>query len=104
MEMKTLQAVYGFQIDLNTSFTGEDSLDISIDAGNAQRQLNLNLTVAEFDQLVAADALTVDGISYTFPLGDKQLLSLVTIQMEVCYLLQLVFMADHLTHLMIAVT
>ena len=30
-----LQAAYGFQIDLNTSFTGEDSLDISIDAGNA---------------------------------------------------------------------
>ena len=29
-----LQATYGFQIDLNTSFTGEDSLDISIDAGN----------------------------------------------------------------------
>ena len=25
-------AVYGFQIDLNTSFTGEDSLDISIDS------------------------------------------------------------------------
>ena len=32
---ETLQAIYGFQIDLNTSFTGEDSLDISIDAGNA---------------------------------------------------------------------
>merc|ERR1712065_96517 len=31
---ETLQAVYGFQIDLNTSFTGEDSLDVSIDAGN----------------------------------------------------------------------
>ena len=30
-----LQAIYGFQLDLNTSFTGEDSLDISIDAGNA---------------------------------------------------------------------
>ena len=25
---------YSFQIDLNTSFTGEDSLDISLDAGN----------------------------------------------------------------------
>merc|ERR1712046_390252 len=31
---ESLQAVYSFQIDLNTSFTGEDSLDISIDAGN----------------------------------------------------------------------
>ena len=32
-----LQAVYSFQIDLNTSFTGEDSLDISIDAGKIGR-------------------------------------------------------------------
>ena len=31
---EALQAAYGFQIDLNTSFTGEDSLDISLDAGN----------------------------------------------------------------------
>ena len=31
----SIMAGYGFQIDLNTSFTGEDSLDISIDAGNA---------------------------------------------------------------------
>ena len=28
-------ATYSFQLDLNTSFTGEDSLDVSIDAGNA---------------------------------------------------------------------
>ena len=26
---------YDIQIDLNTSFTGEDSLDISLDGGNA---------------------------------------------------------------------
>merc|ERR1712100_489327 len=38
-----LQAAYGFQIDLNTSFTGEDSLDISLDAGNS------NGSLAEFD-------------------------------------------------------
>ena len=31
----SLGAYYGFQIDLNTSFTGEDSLDISIDAVTA---------------------------------------------------------------------
>ena len=40
---ETLQAAYGFQIDLNTSFTGEDSLDISIDAGNA------SASATEFD-------------------------------------------------------
>ena len=35
-----VQAVYSFQIDLNTSFTGEDSLDISLDAGNGPFDAN----------------------------------------------------------------
>ena len=65
-----LQAVYGFQIDLNTSFTGDDSLDISIDAGNGASSTAL----AEFDLNGAndagADILSVDGVSYTFPVGD----------------------------------
>merc|ERR1712164_112978 len=59
-----VQTGYGFQIDLNTSFTGEDSLDISIDAGNAS-----TAGVTEFDLNNAGDTLTVDGISYTFPVG-----------------------------------
>ena len=62
---EALEAYYGFQIDLTTSFTGEDSLDVSIDAGNgggAATELDLNST---------SDVLTVDGVSYTFPLGDK---------------------------------
>ena len=60
-----LGAVYGYQMDLTTSFTGEDSLDISIDAGSGGHltELDLNATTD--------DALVVDGISYTFPLGDK---------------------------------
>ena len=66
---EAVQAYYGFQIDLNTSFTGEDSLDISIDAGNAGG------AVGEFDLNgpvgTSSDVLNVDGVSYTFPLGDK---------------------------------
>ena len=60
-----LGAIYGYQIDLTTSFTGEDSLDISLDAGSGGHlsELDLNATTD--------DALVVDGISYTFPLGDK---------------------------------
>ena len=66
-----LQAVYGFQIDLNTSFTGEDSLDISLDAGNGPLDGNGSSTspLAEFDLNATGDALNVDGVSYTFPLG-----------------------------------
>ena len=57
---------YSFQIDLSTSFTGEDSFDVSLDAGNAD-----DGTLDELDLNDGGDGLTVDGISYTFPLGDK---------------------------------
>ena len=76
---EALQATYGFQIDLSTSFTGEDSLDISLDAGNgssdgALSQFDLNgysgtSTGDADDTILGSDILTVDGISYTFPLG-----------------------------------
>ena len=73
-----LQAVYSFQIDLNTSFTGEDSLDISLDAGNGPVNVNGVSTspLAEFDLNNSysngnPDALAVDGVSYTFPVGDS---------------------------------
>ena len=59
-------AGYSFQIDLNTSFTGEDSLDISIDAGSGGTE-----GIAEFDGNGEGDDLHVDGVSYTFPVGDK---------------------------------
>jgi hypothetical protein len=59
-------AGYSFQIDLNTSFTGEDSLDISLDAGTQAGLIN-----DRFDGNSGGDGLTVDGVAYTFPLGDK---------------------------------
>ena len=63
---EAINAIYGFQIDLNTSFTGEDNLDVSIDAGNAG-----SLTLGELDLNGTSDKLSVDGVSYTFPLGSK---------------------------------
>jgi len=59
-----IMGTYSFQIDLNTSFTGEDSLDISIDAGNSGSE-----GTVEFDGNANGDGLAVDGVSYTFPLG-----------------------------------
>ena len=63
---------YSFQIDLSTSFTGEDSLDISLDAGDlgATDALSAASPNNEFDPNNTADKLTVDGIAYTFPVGD----------------------------------
>jgi len=72
-----LEFNYSFQIDLNTSFTGEDSLDISLDAGNGASEVSTATgtittpatALAEFDFNTGSDAVTVDGVSYTFPLG-----------------------------------
>ena len=55
---------YSLGIGLNTSFTGEDSLDITLDAGNVTEG------VSEFDGNTNGDGLIVDGIAYTFPVGD----------------------------------
>ena len=63
-----ITALYGYQMDLNTSFTGEDSLDISVDAGNGA---STGDSLDELDLNETADKLTVDGVVYTFPLGDK---------------------------------
>ena len=62
---EAVTAFYSYGIGLSTSFTGEDSLDVAIDAGNAVAALN------EMDFNTNGDELTVDGITYTFPLGEK---------------------------------
>ncbi len=61
---QSLMAGYSFQIDLNTSFTGDDSLDISLDAGNAG-----GAGIVEYGANSSGDGLVVDGVSYTFPVG-----------------------------------
>ena len=58
---------YDFSIGLNTSFTGEDSFDVTIEAGNANAP-----GIGELGgTTTGAEALTVDAITYTFPLGDN---------------------------------
>ena len=64
---EAVTTAYGFQMDLSTSFTGEDTLAVAIDggdgsAGNSLLELDLNDTT---------DVLTVDGVTYSFPVGDK---------------------------------
>ena len=59
---------YGMGIGLETSFTGEDSLSATIDIGNASATSSLSGTSGmNFDGTV--DKLTLDGLTYTFPLG-----------------------------------
>ena len=55
---------YQFNIGLSTSFTGEDSLDIAIDSGST--------AASTADNPMAFDTgagLTVDGVTYSFPVG-----------------------------------
>ena len=61
---------YGFQIDLNTSFLEGDSFDVSIDAGNSSAATT---GVTEFDGNATSDSLDVDGVSYTFPIGNANI-------------------------------
>ena len=58
---------YDFSIGLNTSFTGEDSLDVALVAGDADQS-----GIGEFGgDTTTNEALTMDGIAYTFPLGEN---------------------------------
>ena len=58
---------YQYGMNLSTSFTGEDSLALTIETGNASGTASASI----LDMNNMSDAMTLDGISYTFPLGDK---------------------------------
>ena len=62
---ETVGTGYGYQIDLSTSFTGSDALSVSLDAGDVAA------SITELDLNSSGDQLTVDGITYSFPLGEK---------------------------------
>ncbi len=57
---------YQMGIGLETSFTGEDSLSATIDIGNASSAIG-GTDGLNFDG--TSDALKLDGLTYTFPLG-----------------------------------
>ena len=57
---------YQMGIGLETSFTGEDSLSATIDIGNASSAVG-GTDGLNFDG--TGDALKLDGLTYTFPLG-----------------------------------
>ena len=61
---ETTSLDFQFNIGLSTSFTGEDSLDIAIDNGSATAS-----TLGGKFGFDTGTALTVDGVTYSFPLG-----------------------------------
>jgi len=59
---------YSGGIGLETSFTGEDALSATIDIGNASATSSLSGT-SGMNFNGGSDALTLDGLTYTFPVG-----------------------------------
>jgi len=64
VNLETTSFDYQFNIGLSTSFTGEDSLDIAIDNGSATAS-----TMGGKMGFDTGTALTVDGVTYSFPVG-----------------------------------
>ena len=56
---------YQYGMTLSTSFTGEDSLDLVIETGNGS---SVSATMLDMNSM--SDQMNLDGITYTFPLGD----------------------------------
>ena len=60
---------YQYGMTLSTSFSGEDSLDLTIETGGATTgAVSSSATILDMNAM--GDTMTLDGISYTFPLGD----------------------------------
>ena len=66
---EAVMASYFWEIDLNTSFTGEDKLNVEIETGNTPDDTDSFLAVTDFGKDLD-DVLEVSDINYTFPVGD----------------------------------
>ena len=60
-------ASYHYEVDLNTSFTGDDKLNIEFAAGNSTGDNTVH-GVTGFGE-ASADYLKMEDVNYTFPLG-----------------------------------
>ena len=67
---ETTQAGYTYTMNLNTSFTGDDNLYVRLKAGENGAQWK-NKATYHIDTKDTSDALKVDKIWYTFPIGDN---------------------------------
>ena len=74
MNVEALSFEYQYGIGLTSSFTGEDSLDVTIDVGGAGALSGLSATNAFMGFDATDDVMVVDGITYTFPVGGVTML------------------------------
>ncbi len=62
-------ATYAYDLDLNTSFTGEDNLYVGIEAGNG---VFGTVDFVTDNSNAQGDKLTIDSLYYSFPLGEYE--------------------------------
>ena len=74
MNVEALSFEYQYQIGLTSSFTGEDSLDVTIDVGGAGPVAGVSATNVFMGFDATEDVMVVDGITYTFPVGGATML------------------------------
>ena len=72
MNVEALSFEYQYGIGLTSSFTGEDSLDVTIDVGGAGPVAGLSATNAFMGFDATEDIMIVDGITYTSQLVELQ--------------------------------
>ena len=65
---EAVTATYSYDIDLNTSFTGDDNLYVGIETGNSEWGTNVDF--ATDNSGGGGDALSVTSMYYSFPLGE----------------------------------
>ena len=63
---EAVTATYSYDLDLNTSFTGDDNLYVGLETGNSSALNDFNLDSSGD----GADALSVTSMYYQFPLGE----------------------------------
>ena len=66
---EAVTSTYSIKTDLNTSFTGEDNLNVGIEAGSSSALIDFNLE----SSVVGGDNLNVASMYYQFPLGEFQI-------------------------------
>ena len=70
---EAVTASYAYDLDLNTSFTGEDNLYVGIEAGNGPNILNaFSGYFATENSNSQGDTLTIDSLYYSFPVGEYE--------------------------------
>ena len=62
---QALSATYSYNLDLNSSFTGDDNLYVGIETGNAG-----SVNFVTDDSVAGSDTLSVASMYYQFPIGN----------------------------------